>query len=461
MEYESPFSSRAAIIYFSGSVISFIGAGYALCEEKYMQTVLFLIAGLILSLRILNTYRVISKAALEFFESMGNDDTSFRFPDRTDSPVLSELYGRMNKLKDHYQAIKVKNEFNEAYYRSIIQHSSAGLLVMGEDGSVELINKAACRFAGISPDLTNTSNLKTRYPAFFSAVSDIKPGENLTFRNIINNSLHILSFRATSVKRQEKQLKLVSIHDIRNELEARELESYRKLMNVMTHEIMNLLTPLTTVAKELHSSFDRIAPDGELKISGQDTLSSVRHGLGLIGEHGDSLMSFVNSYKKISRLPEPRYENIDPAEWAAQLKIAFLGRMESDGITFSVNCDKTLKVVTADKKLLNQCIINILNNGIDAVRCNDGERRIDLNLISSVSGKIMIRICNNGPSIPPSVSDKIFVPFFTTKAEGSGIGLSIAQEIVKLHHGSLTVLSSEGENTCFVIELLGSSITEV
>jgi two-component system, NtrC family, nitrogen regulation sensor histidine kinase NtrY len=163
-------------------------------------------------------------------------------------------------------------------------------------------------------------------------------------------------------------------------------------------------------------------------------------------------LNFVNSYRKISKLPRPEFKAFDVEEWAEQLKIVFIGKMKECNIIFSIITDKTLRQITADKKLLNQVMINIINNAIDAVLEVKRKRMIEIRLTKSVQNKVIIKIINNGTPILKGLQEKIFVPFFTTKKNGSGIGLSISQEIMKLHAGSILIVPEEGGLTCFMIE---------
>jgi signal transduction histidine kinase len=445
-------SSRRERILLVIAVVLFIASGYTISKEKYLLTVVLLSSGLISGSMMLRSVNALNVAAISFFDALRNDDTTFRFPENQGNKTVSMLYNGMNQLKEHFQGIRMKNEYNETYYKTLLRNSSAGLLVINESNRIELINIAASNFAGLPPESSNTDLLRIKHPSFFKAVCDIKPGENLTYRNIIDGNLQILSLKATSIRRHDTSLKLISIHDIRNELEARELESYRKLMSVMTHEIMNLLTPLTTVARELSTFFDSFGGSDPVTVD-CDTIRTTKSGLRLIDEHGEGLMNFVRNYRKISKVPQPQFENFDPAEWIDQLRIAFAGKMGEEGIAFSVTSDKTVNMVTADKKLLNQVIINIINNAVDAVMQNKGKRQIDVRLARSSGDRLLIKICNNGPVIPAEIRDKIFVPFFTTKTSGSGIGLSISLEIVRLHHGSISFVSKPEENTCFSVEL--------
>ena len=435
------------------SVVLFIASGYLISLEKYLVSVVMVSSGIITGSLMLRSVNSLNLAAISFFEAMRNDDTTFRFPDIQGNKTVTLLYSGMNQLKEHYQEIRMKNEFNETYYKTLIRNSSAGLIVINDNKRIELINFAASSFAGLPPDSSNTDLLRIKHPSFFKAVCDIKPGENMTYRNIIDGNLQILSFRASTIRRHDASLKLVTIHDIRNELEARELESYRKLMSVMTHEIMNLLTPLTTVAGELSTIFDRFDIANDHVTVDNDTIKTARNGLRLVDEHGKGLMNFVRNYRKISKVPQPQFENFEAAEWMDQLRIAFAGKMGENGISFTVTSDKTISTITGDKKLLNQVLINIINNSMDAVLQNNEKRQIDVRLTRSPGDRVQIKICNNGPAIEAEIHEKIFVPFFTTKTNGSGIGLSISLEIVRLHHGSISFVSAEGDNTCFSIEL--------
>jgi signal transduction histidine kinase len=164
-------------------------------------------------------------------------------------------------------------------------------------------------------------------------------------------------------------------------------------------------------------------------------------------------MNFVNNYRKLSRIPRPEIKSFETAEWIEQLRIVYSEKMQENHVDFHVSADHGLKQLIADKKLINQVVVNLMNNAIDAVREKEKDRAISLSIETARGNRIWIRISNNGPSIPAEVQDKIFVPFFTTKEDGSGIGLSICQEIVKLHGGSLMVVSGHEDLTTFIIEL--------
>jgi two-component system, NtrC family, nitrogen regulation sensor histidine kinase NtrY len=443
---------RSRSVLFLLCIILFTGAGFLLAHSYYFPAISLFIAGVILVWLIIKIYDATNEVVTFFFNSLRNDDTTIHFQTLKANKSLKSLYESMNLLNSHFQDIRLRNEYNETYYKTIIQNASTGLLVLNSNNKIELINKVACNYAGISSDSKNPDLLRIKHPAFYDAICNLKPGDNVTYRNLLSNNLQLLFFMATMIRRKDMDLKLVSIQDIRYELESRELESYRKLMNVMTHEIMNLLTPLTTVAKELYSLFCHNGRPGEVSGIDEATIKATVNGLMLIDEQSNGLLNFVNSYRKISKLPQPEFTTIYVSDWIEQLKIVFEGKMKESFVQFSINADKTLREIIADKKLLNQVIINLINNSYDAVMEIENDRKIGIQIMKTLYDRVLIKITNNGPLIPAQLQEKIFVPFFTTKKNGSGIGLSISQEIMKLHNGSLVVVSTEENKTSFIIE---------
>jgi two-component system, NtrC family, nitrogen regulation sensor histidine kinase NtrY len=452
MESERLLNIRTRVILLFLTSFSFLGTGIFYERHLYSASIILLICGIICALLVNRIYNATNEAIGLLFDSFRNDDTSIRFQGKLKNKGLMRVYESMNRLSNYFQEIKLRNEYNESYYRSLIQNSSSGLIVLSSNNKIELINRTACTYAGISPDTTNPDLLRIRHPAFFEAVNSLNPGETITYKSLISNNLQILLFRASMIRRKEEELKLISIQDIRHEMESKELESYRKLISVLTHEIMNILSPLTSVAKELHTLFN--ADVNQKKRPGDDDslIKTAVSGLQLINEQSNSLVNFMNNYRKISKLPQPEFSSFSVREWVEQLKIAYSGRMKESNIAFKISAEKSLNEIIADKKLLNQVMINLINNSCDAVMENEGDRMIEISILKNSLNRTLIKIINNGPVIPGDLLEKIFIPFFTTKKSGSGVGLSISQEILKMHNGSIVAISSAESPTCFMLE---------
>jgi two-component system, NtrC family, nitrogen regulation sensor histidine kinase NtrY len=452
MESEKLLNIRVRVILLFLTSLSFLGTGIFYERHMYSASIVLFLSGVAFILLVNRIYNATNEAISFLFDSLRNDDTSIRFQGKIKNKGLMRVYESMNRLSDYFQEIKLRNEYNESYYRSLIQNSSAGLIVLSSKNKIELINKTACIYAGISPDTTNPDLLRIRHPAFYEAVSNLRAGETITYKSLVSNNMQLLFFRASMIRRKEEELKLISIQDIRHEMESKELESYRKLINVLTHEIMNILSPLTSVAKELHTLFNA---DVNKKRSSRVDVSMIKtavSGLQIINEQSNSLVNFMNNYRKISKLPQPEFCSFSVKEWIEQLKIAYSGRMKESNIDFKISAEKSLNEIIADKKLLNQVMVNIINNSCDAVMENEQDRTIEISILKNSMNRIVIKIINNGPVIPGELLEKIFVPFFTTKKGGSGVGLSISQEIMKMHNGSIVAISSEENLTCFILE---------
>jgi two-component system, NtrC family, nitrogen regulation sensor histidine kinase NtrY len=452
MESDRLLNIRVRVILLFLTSTSFLGAGIFYEQHLYSASIFLLISGVAFILLINRIYNATNEAISFLFESLRNDDTSIRFQGKIKNQGLMRVYESMNRLSDYFQEIKLRNEYNESYYRSLIQNSSSGLIVLGSNNKIELINKSACTYAGISPDTTNPDLLRIRHPAFYETVSNLKPGETATYKSLISNNMQLLFFRASMIRRKEEELKLISIQDIRFELESKELESYRKLISVLTHEIMNILSPLTSVARELYTIFNSDVSLEKSPGIDESILKTAVTGLQLINEQSNSLVNFMNNYRKISKLPQPEFSSFSVSEWIEQLKIAYSGRMKVNNIVFNISAEKSLNEIIADKKLLNQVMVNLINNSCDAVMDNEQDRKIEISIFKNSMNRIIIKILNNGPVIPGELLEKIFVPFFTTKKAGSGVGLSISQEIMKMHNGSIVAISSEENPTCFILE---------
>jgi signal transduction histidine kinase len=359
----------------------------------------------------------------------------------------------MNQLNNYFQSIKMQNEYNENYYKAIIHHTASGIAVLDSNKRILLMNRTACRYAGIPDDYVNANLPGIKNPPFVQAISRLEPGGYEVYKQVDGTDYLLLAFRAALLRIAGKEIKIVSIHDIRSEMEARELESYRKLISVMTHEIMNLISPLTSVSNSLNSAIN----SPEIKVSKDnitsDMISTMQTGLQLIYEHSVGLKEFIETYRKISRIPRPVKKTINIEEWIAQVKIAFSETAEKNNIQLSVLGNVKFREIDVDKNLLNQVIFNLVNNAIDALTEITENRVLDIEFAERPDNRLRISVSNNGPVIPAEIIDRIFVPFFTTKSNGSGIGLSVCQEIVRLHGGSLVVLSPSSGMTRFLIDL--------
>ncbi len=450
MVSEPIFQSRTGYVITGIQFLCLLAGGFCLSQELYLGFILLLMAAILCFLMLHKIQHSMNQYITLFFHSLKNNDTSFEYPLTIKNKSIRAMLEQFNILKERFQNIRVQAETNEKYYKAIIKHSATGLLVL-QDGKVELINNLACRYAGISPESTNKDLLRIKNPAFYDAICQLQPGSDITYKQSYGTEMQILLFRATILKRNEDTVKLVSIQDIRHELESKEVDSYRKLIRVMIHEIMNLMSPLTSVSKALYESYQQNENIQKLRDADDVLIHNTLNSLKVINEQSHGILNFTESYRRIAQVPNPVVKPFEVDEWAEQLKIVFSESLSQKNIFLEITFESSLQFIHADKNLMNQAVINIMNNAANALEEKSNKKFISIE-ITAGSGNGRIKISNNGPQISAEIQEKIFVPFFTTKKNGSGIGLSIAQEIVRLHKGSLMVFSS-GEYTSFVIEL--------
>lgn len=385
-----------------------------------------------------------------FFSAIRNEDSTLHFPVMTKNKVVNELNSSMNRLNELISEAKMQNRSQEQYYQTILEHAATGLLTYDERGNILLANSAARRLLGCDP-LTHLLQLEKVQEGLSHAFENIKTkGHKLL--NITNERGSMqLSVRATTMVAHDQHLTLLSIQDIRSELDEKETESWIRLIRVLTHEIMNSIAPITSLSETMLGYY--VARDdarSPAEIS-EAVIGNTIKGLSVIQERGKGLVNFVDSYRKLTHLHNPVYRNFNLQLFLEKTKLLLCSELNFNRVNFSINLQKPDMMLNADENLMSQVIINLVRNSWEALR-NREDGNIALKAFVNENQQTVISVVDNGPGIPPELLDKIFVPFFTTRENGSGIGLSLSRQIMRLHGGSLTVQSVSGR-TSFVIVL--------
>jgi two-component system nitrogen regulation sensor histidine kinase NtrY len=416
-------------------------------HDLHITLFLLLILAIIMASLVYTVHRVVRDTTF-FFEAIRNEDGSLHFPEETGSRALNSLHQNLNQLGKIVEEIRIKSTVREKYFQALIQHSATGLIAMNGKNEVEIINEKAAEYAGIPPQ-TFPAMIKSKNTDLCSLLIEIQPGESLAYRTRRNNSLLHLLLRATEIRIGEDHHKLISLQDIRQELNEKELESWQKLIRVLTHEIMNSIAPITSLTASLRKYYrngDSPLPPSEIS---EAIIDNTLHGLDTIEERGSGLLRFVESYRRLYKIPPPVYKTILVKEWLNNLKMLLSDQFTENSVNIEISTSRVSQI-SADETLLSHVIINILNNAIDALKKLDVPRKIKICVEEYGQGRTMISVSNNGPAIPQDLQDKIFIPFFTTKENGSGIGLSLSRQIIHLHGGFIDV-SSDEDATNFVI----------
>jgi two-component system, NtrC family, nitrogen regulation sensor histidine kinase NtrY len=385
-----------------------------------------------------------------FFEAIRNEDSTLHFPLKTGNKATDKLNTSMNRLNDLIGLVKMQNRIQEQYFETIIEQAATGLITYNESGHVLLSNSATRRLLGLEP-LTHINQLEKVEKGLGKVFRELEPGQQKLV-NITNERGSMqLSLHATSMSIKNSNVTLVSIQDIRNELDEKETESWIRLIRVLTHEIMNSIAPITSLSETISGYYE--SGDGKRNIREIDdeTISNTIKGLKVIRERGSGLVKFVESYRKLTHLHDPICKTVGLQLFLEKVKMLLCAELNLSDSNLSIQVRVPEMNVFVDENLFSQVIINLVRNSWEALQ-NQEDKRIQIIAVDLGNNHTRIEVIDNGPGIHPELLDKIFVPFFTTRENGSGIGLSLSQQIIRLHGGKLAVKSQPG-NTCFEIIL--------
>jgi two-component system nitrogen regulation sensor histidine kinase NtrY len=299
--------------------------------------------------------------------------------------------------------------------------------------------------------INNVDELSVLSKPLVEALRTIRSGNKILVKLVNNNELSQLSIYATEFKMRNKHYTLVSIANIQSELEEQQMEAWQNLIRVLTHEIMNSVTPiisLSSTASTLVEELDRNVKSGQSLTS--DGLEDVKGALTTITKRSEGLLHFVDDYRNLTRVPAPNFQIVKVGSLFGRVQQLFAERFHEKGIAFSASVIPDNLEITADPDLIEQVLINLVLNSIGALS-NSAAPQIRLESEIDKSGGVLIHVVDNGPGIPEELYDKIFVPFFTTRKEGSGIGLSLSKQIMRLHKGGITVRSIPDKETVFTL----------
>lgn len=383
----------------------------------------------------LRLYRHHTRQVLFMIDALENNDNSFHFPEEESTSDNWEINRALNRVGRILYNVKADTAQQEKYYELILNCISTGLLVLNDNGAVYQKNEEALRLLGLSV-FTHVQQLSQIDTGLVEILSSCRPGDKLqtTFNN--ERETVNLSIRVSDITVRKEHLRILTLNNINTELDDKEIDSWIGLTRVLTHEIMNSVTPITSLSDTLLSLAD--TKDEE-----------ICNGLQTISSTGKGLLSFVESYRRFTRIPVP-----EPSLFYVK---AFIDRMvelakhqNPDGnISFRTDVSPTDLILYADENLISQVVINLLKNAIQAIG-DQSDGCISIHACCNEAEEVIIEVKNNGPVILPEVAEHIFIPFFTTKEGGSGIGLSISRQIMRLSGGSITLLP--GKETRFILK---------
>ena len=425
-------------------ICSILGTGFVYFDHVGWGVLFGLLTVYFIS-KTLTLYNSVNRKLAYFFEALENDDYSVNFIEHQGTSAEMFLSYILNKVKNVIQKTRIEAQQREKFYELVLGSVTSGIIIMNPKGYVTQTNAAALKLLGVDV-FTFVKQLDRVDPTITPVFESVKPGDDKTFTLTTERGTVQLSIKVSGITVDNEQFRLIVLNDINNEMDEKEIESWIRLIRVLSHEIMNSIAPVTSLSDTLLTLYeDENVDDATIR-------KNAVSGLHVISETSKGLVSFVESYRKFTRIPTPEREIFNAGEFIQRIVILCSAEANFNSVKINtVGVPEELKLY-ADSNLLGQVFINIVKNAIQALGGRP-DAAIDISAVSTEKGRIVFTVKDNGPGIPEELQKQIFVPFFTTKKQGSGIGLSIARQIMRAHGGSLRVLSIPDKETRFTIEL--------
>ncbi|RYD57591.1 MAG: ATP-binding protein [Sphingobacteriales bacterium] len=370
----------------------------------------------------------------------GSDFSKFSEEDSRGSS-FSRFRAASNTIIDAFHDVRIDKEAHYTFLKAVVEQVGTAIIAFKDDGTITLMNDAAKKMIGISL-LGSIKQLQYADPALYRYLTAGK--HEVLELNVQGQQLKILA-RSTVFTINGVANTLILIQNVTTEIERTETEAWEQLLHVLTHEIMNSITPISSLSATIKSKVDEWQLHKQID---DETIEDMSYGLQVIGNRSTGLMNFVHHYKSLINLPAPFLAPVLIASLFERLQVLTEHRMREQGIALHVHCPADA-VKQMDENLVEQVLINLLNNACDALA---GQQDAIIELVAEQQGDILVtRVGDNGPGIERDLLSKIFIPFYTTKKLGTGIGLSLSRQIMVLHHGTINVQSAPGKGTVFTL----------
>ena len=380
-----------------------------------------------------------------FLEAIRHADFSQSFR----GTELGRSYWKLNEafaeVMNNFRKIRGEKEENYRYLQTVVQHVGVGLIAYDKSGKIELINTVAKRLLNVS-QIGHIQALGSISDELVHKLMEMKPRKRDLVKIQSEDDLLQFTIYTTEFRLRGRVLTLASIQNIQSELEEQEMEAWQRLIRVLTHEIMNSMTPISSLARTID---EWLLEMGEKHKGRQSTdIQEIQEAIQTIEKRSEGLIHFVESYRKLTRIPQPNFQIIKVSELFKRVVQLMEMELREKKIKLIHSLEPEDLTVMADTELIVQVLINLFKNAIDALQ-KKSEGKISLKGEKDQRGRVILSLSDNGAGIVPEAREKVFVPFFTTKKSGSGIGLSLSRQIMRQHLGAITVTSDPNKETKF------------
>jgi len=380
-----------------------------------------------------------------FLDNIKKNQYNQVYPVKFDGSETDDLHIEFNAILAKLKEDQAEKEANYQYFRSVFKHLSIGLVTFGEQGDIQILNTAAKRMLAIE-EIHHIKEIEGINKELHLAIQNLRTGGSELIKIPHPDGIMQLSVYVIELLMRGERFKLVSLQNIQSELEEKEMEAWQNLVNILTHEIMNSIAPISSLAGTLKEDVEqKMIQHKNVPIS---ELEDFLMGIRTIEKRSEGLISFVSDFRNLAHVPFPKFESISISQLFEQLQTLLHQQLESNGITLEKQLQPEELILFGDQNQIEQVLINLIQNAIHALE-EAQEKSIYLQAYIDEAGKIILEVRDTGKGIEEEALNKIFIPFFTTKNKGSGIGLSLSKQIMRRHKGNIQVRSILGEGTTF------------
>jgi nitrogen fixation/metabolism regulation signal transduction histidine kinase len=381
-------------------------------------------------------------------DSIRFDDPSYAFKTENEDPAAKRLRQKLNDAMTKLRNSRRERDSESLFFRNIVMHVGIGIVAFKEDGTVEILNAAARKLLKINK-ADNISDLIPVSESLVDTFRKLKTGGRELFRLKVQDDIIQLSVYAIELTLKGDHVKLISIQNIQSELEEKEMEAWQNLVKVLTHEIMNSVTPISSLAATVEDDLKGHLQDEDAVLTLEE-LEDVYLSLQTISKRSEGLIQFVKEFRSLTSIPVPRRTNVNVQSLLDEICMLHRIEIADNNINLATSVYPEDLSIDADKGMIEQVLINLLKNAIQSFD-EHSDKQITLRAYLNEKTRAVISVKDNGTGIDPEAMEKIFIPFFTTKKSGSGIGLSLSRQIMRVHQGTLNVKSTVGVGTEFLL----------
>jgi two-component system, NtrC family, nitrogen regulation sensor histidine kinase NtrY len=431
--YEFHLILRVALL-----LIGITGVSFTLVHNNLLSLI-FLLAFVVLQIYLLIKFLNQRNVELtQFVEAIQYKDFTQSFNEKHSPASLKNMRKAFNTLNNTFKILSIEKEAQHQYLQKILEIVDTGILSYNHMGEVKWMNEALKKILDI-PYLKNIKSLEQRNNEVYNVISNLSVGESVILKQ--DNKKYLLS--KTSFKEENKTSELVVFQNVSEAIDEVETQAWQKLLRVMTHEIMNSVAPIASLADTLQH---------RLKLKDEFYIEDLTQGMEVIKNRSEGLLRFATIYRNFNKINEANFSKIFVRDILENIEVLMDATFQEKNIHFEVILKDTHLQINADAGLIEQVLINLIVNAIEAVKTRSNGC-ISVCVYQAEAFRVCIEVSDNGEGIDSAVLDQIFVPFFTTKKNGSGVGLSLSKQILSLHKGSLNVKSTPGQGSTFVLEL--------